>query len=275
MTGTNTFEQEVRAGDRFEFGRNWRAFLTVLNDERIALSEANLREMLGVESLAGKRFLDIGSGSGLSSLAARRLGATVTSFDFDPSSVACTEELRRRYFPDDPQWTVLRGSATDRAFVSSLGQFDVVYSWGVLHHTGDMWTGLELATLPVAPGGHLFVAIYNDQGWKSTMWKGVKKAYCSSPIGKAAVCAAFLPLYVAQGAVEDLRKARNPVRRYREPTARGMSIYHDWFDWLGGLPFEVASTEALVAFYDRHGFDLVRKRLTTSLGNNQLVFVRR
>ena len=92
---------EVQSGDRFQFGENWTRFLSLMNDERIAEAETTLRQMLGVESLDGKSFLDIGSGSGLFSLAARRLGAQVFSFDYDPASVACTREMKRRYRADD------------------------------------------------------------------------------------------------------------------------------------------------------------------------------
>ena len=105
-------EREVATGKRFRFGRNWARFLKRLNQARIAESEKNLMEFLGKEALEGKAFLDVGSGSGLSSLAARRLGAAVTSFDYDGQSVACTEELRRRYLPDDPSWTIEHGSVT-------------------------------------------------------------------------------------------------------------------------------------------------------------------
>src|SRR5687768_13784961 len=104
---TSGFEEEVAAGQRFEFGKNWQRFLSVLDDERIAEAERSLREMLGLETLAGKTFLDVGSGSGLFSLAAMRLGAErVHSFDYDPQSVACTQELKRRYFPDTTRWTI-------------------------------------------------------------------------------------------------------------------------------------------------------------------------
>src|SRR5262245_27430993 len=99
--------------------------------------------MLEIDSLAGLSFLDIGSGSGLFSLAARRLGARVHSFDYDPQSVACAAELRRRYFPGDPQWVVEEGSALDADYLTRLGKFDIVYSWGVLHHTGRMWRSEE------------------------------------------------------------------------------------------------------------------------------------
>jgi 2-polyprenyl-3-methyl-5-hydroxy-6-metoxy-1,4-benzoquinol methylase len=162
---------EVARGDRFEFGKNWSRFLSLLNDKRITEAEKSLRQMLETEDLTGKSFLDIGSGSGLFSLAARRLGARVHSFDFDPHSVACTTELRRRYFPDDESWTIAEESALHREYLTSLGTFDVVYSWGVLHHTGQMWQALDNAGLPVKRGGKLFIAIYDDTGSQSARWK--------------------------------------------------------------------------------------------------------
>ena len=68
---------------------------------RIEEAKASLKQMLDVDSLTGKTFLDVGSGSGLFSLAAIMLGVKVYSFDYDPQSVACTTELKRRYFPND------------------------------------------------------------------------------------------------------------------------------------------------------------------------------
>src|SRR3954452_16953624 len=133
----------VDTPDRFAFGANWRSFLDGLRSDHVLRAEDSLRSLLGVENLSGWRFLDIGSGSGLFSLAAHRLGAQVHSFDYDPESVACTAELKRRFFPDDPAWTVERGSVLDRDYLAKLGAFDVVYSWGVLHHTGAMWTAIE------------------------------------------------------------------------------------------------------------------------------------
>jgi 2-polyprenyl-3-methyl-5-hydroxy-6-metoxy-1,4-benzoquinol methylase len=184
--------REVDTGKRFRFGENWSRFLGVLNDDRIRQAEASLCEVLGC-SMSGKSFADVGSGSGLFSLAARRLGARVHSFDYDRQSVACTLELKRRYFAEDPLWTVEQGSVLDVEYLSSLGNFEVVYSWGVLHHTGSMWQALENVAQLVRDGGTLFVAIYNDQGKLSRHWRKIKRFCNNSPkpvqlVLVAAVC---------------------------------------------------------------------------------------
>ena len=146
----DSFSTELAEGSRFAFGGNWSKFLATITDQRIADAQRDISVMLGTDDLSGKTFLDIGSGSGLSSLAARKLGAKVRSFDFDPASVACTARLKALYFPDDDSWNVERGSVLDRGYLHSLGQYDIVYAWGVLHHTGDLWTALDYASYPYA-----------------------------------------------------------------------------------------------------------------------------
>ena len=178
---TGLHSREVGAGERFEFGKNWSRFLALVDEDRIARAANSLKKWLEVEELTGMKFLDIGSGSGLYSLAARRLGARVHSFDYDPQSVACTAELRRRYFAGDLNWTVEEASALDLVYLKTLGTFDVVYSWGVLHHTGQMWRALDNVRFSVAPGGKLFLAIYNDMGSQSTRWRLIKRAYNKLP----------------------------------------------------------------------------------------------
>ena len=262
---------------RFGFGKNWASFLNVVNENRIVEAERSLREMIGTERLAGSTVLDVGCGSGLFSLAAMRLGARrVHSFDVDPNSVACARELRRRYFAAADEWTVEGASVLDERYFESLGMWDVVYSWGVLHHTGSMWKAIEHVTRGVAPSGVLFISVYNDQGGMSRVWTAVKRQYNRSWLGKASVVAVFVPYFAGRGLVTDIMRRRNPLNRYRDyHQSRGMSVVHDWIDWLGGYPFEVAKPEEIFDFCSQRGFTL--QKLVTrggTLGCNEFVFRR-
>jgi SAM-dependent methyltransferase len=274
-TAAAAHANEVTAGERFRFGENWASFLQVLDGDRIEQAEASLKSMLPWPSLEGKRFLDAGSGSGLSSLAARRIGAEVVSFDYDPQSVACTTELRRRYYPDDPAWTVTQGSILDDAFLDGLGEFDVVYSWGVVHHTGHMWEAIEKLRRHVREDGRLFVAIYNDEGWRSALWRRVKRLYCRGRLGRALVKGIGIPYLAARTLAAYAIRGWNPIRAWRDyRKLRGMSMYHDWIDWLGGFPFEVARPEEVLDFCRPRGFELERLKTTRDLGCNEFVLRR-
>jgi 2-polyprenyl-3-methyl-5-hydroxy-6-metoxy-1,4-benzoquinol methylase len=277
----STHSAEVLAGRRFEFGANWSLFIRRLTPERIQEAEESLKNMLGVESLRGARFLDIGSGSGLFSLAARRLGAAVHSFDVDPQSVACTQELRQRFFENDSAWRVEEGSALDAAYLQKLGLFDVVYSWGVLHHTSDMWSAINNAMRRVAPGGRLFISLYNDQGAQSRRWTLKKRIYNKLPRGLRSLYIALVmgprELKLLAGAI--LRGRFVDHVRKRLPSAmysrRGMSYWRDMVDWMGGYPFEVAKPEEVFRFMRDRGFRMTE--MTTCGGGhgcNQFVFVR-
>jgi 2-polyprenyl-3-methyl-5-hydroxy-6-metoxy-1,4-benzoquinol methylase len=271
MIVTETHAAEIARGERFAFGENWRRFLKHLTAERIAAAEQSLRNMLEVTDLAGRSFLDIGSGSGLFSLAARRLGAQILSFDYDPQSVACTSELRRRYFDGDPDWRVEEGSALDRAYISSLGQFDIVYSWGVLHHTGSMWKALENASLLVRPGGLLFIALYNNQGGTSRRWTAIKRTYNRFPVFRGPLLAlSFLRLHGTE-LIRGLLRGR-PLQIFEIDKRRGMSLWRDLVDWVGGYPFEVADPGEVFEFFKKRGFHLTRLQTTHSLGCNEFVF---
>lgn len=264
--------------ERFEFGRNWAQFLRLLDDNRIQRAEESLKDLLATETLAGLSFLDVGSGSGLFSLAARRLEARVHSFDYDAHSVNCTLQLRQRYYPVDGSWTVEQGSALDAAYLSRLGRFDVVYSWGVLHHTGDMWRALDNVHPLVKPGGKLVLALYNDAGGRSVIWKALKRTYLTLP---RPLRSPYAALTILPGEMRMLASAMvkgRPSEYVRSWTKyadakRGMSRWRDVLDWVGGYPYEYAKTDKVFDFYRQRGYALARLKCSAGpLGCNEFVF---
>jgi len=274
---SNPVDKELESGERFRFGKNWQRFLKSINEDRI--EEARLRLVQFLEpNLEGRSFLDIGSGSGLHSLAARRMGARVTSFDFDPESVEATTFLKSRYAPGDTDWRIDAGSALDTDYLAQLGQYDVVYSWGVLHHTGAMWDALENIKHLVKPDGQLYIAIYNDRGETSQLWLKRKQRYCSLP----GVLKPFYFLYVY--GPHELKKLIKSVRKgkvsgYIESwsgykRSRGMTRLYDMIDWLGGLPYEFAKASTLRDFYEKDGFKLEKLIENPNTGCHELLFRR-
>jgi 2-polyprenyl-3-methyl-5-hydroxy-6-metoxy-1,4-benzoquinol methylase len=279
---------EVASGQRFQFGANWLRFSSGLDETQLRIAATSLADRLGDGFGGGGgtlpigsptnviRFLDIGCGSGIFSLAARNLGASVVSIDYDPDAIACTSALREKHFPGDAQWQVTEVSVLDQSAMQALGEFDVVYAWGSLHHTGQMWNAIKQALLRVSPGGVIVLAIYNDQGFLSHLWRGVKRLYCSSAFGRVAVLSIAVPYFYGRSIVGGLARGRSPaatIARYR--TTRGMSRYHDIVDWVGGLPFEVASPETVVQFASANGFEQrTLHPVGRAHGNNEFVFRR-
>jgi 2-polyprenyl-3-methyl-5-hydroxy-6-metoxy-1,4-benzoquinol methylase len=268
MTNTSdAHSKEIHSGERFAFGDNWAEFLKGLDEQRIKEAVASLKNMLEVEDLNGKSFLDIGSGSGLFSLAARRLGAKVFSFDYDPRSEACTRELKNRYFENDKDWSVGSGSVLDSEYLNRLGKFDIVYSWGVLHHTGNMWAALKNVQANVAKNGKLFISLYNYQPFASKYFLYVKKIYNKYPISRP-VLILIHSLYPTLPSM--LLKA---IQNRKYP--RGMSVWIDLIDWLGGYPFEVSTPQEIFEYYKSCGYHLTKlKTVGGRLGCNEYVFQR-
>jgi 2-polyprenyl-3-methyl-5-hydroxy-6-metoxy-1,4-benzoquinol methylase len=220
---------------RFSFGENWKSFLAQVDDVRIEEQDRALQWLVGSLRLDNLRFLDVGSGSGLSSLSARRLGASVLSFDYDRQSVNCAAELRARFFPGDPHWQVEQASILDRDYLASIGHFDVVHAWGVLHHTGAMIRAIENAAQLVTPGGLLVVALYRRTSL-CPLWKAEKRWY-SNASSRAQIRARGL--YTSLMRLAFVIRGRNfadYVVNYGGN--RGMDFVHDVHDWLGGYPYE-------------------------------------
>lgn len=272
----STHTQEVDSGQRFEFGKNWRSFIQTLTQEQIQVAESSIKEILECEDLTNKSFLDVGSGSGIFSLSAKRLGAKkICSFDYDPDSVGCTKELKSKYFNDDTNWSIVEGSVLDKQFLCSLGQFDIVYSWGVLHHTGQMWDAIKNIEPMVSDGGVIHISLYNDQEIMSKFWTAVKKAYCSNVALKWLILLIFFPLFFIAEVALGVIKYGNPLTHLARHKRRGMAWFNDWVDWLGGYPFEVATPDEVIDFFWNKGYVLKKLISTNGSGCNQFLFIQK
>ncbi len=265
----------------FSFGENWQEFLRTLDEDRIRIAQSSLVEFMDLPDLKGKSFLDIGCGSGLFSYAAFNLGAaSVVSFDPDPLCVQCCTLLRQKAGSPN-NWEVRQGSILDEGFTSGLGSFDVVYSWGVLHHTGKMWDAMTNSAGLASPGGYLYIAIYNKllrrdgvEAWIHSFWTAVKKVHNSHPlIGRYILeppaLAAYLSIVVVRG--------ENPVKHVKNYRShRGMSWKTDATDWLGGYPYEYATVEEVFKFIRGNfpDFNLVNIKTTSGRGLNWYLFKR-
>jgi 2-polyprenyl-6-hydroxyphenyl methylase/3-demethylubiquinone-9 3-methyltransferase len=240
----------------FAFGRNWASFVDHLDGAQVERAINGLAQLLRPDEIEGKTFLDIGSGSGLSMLAALRLGAAaVTGVDLDPSSVDTARRLLEQRAPADAApWSVSVASVFDLG-PPTHGTFDVVHSWGVLHHTGDMHRAIETAGHLVAPGGVYVLALYQKTRY-CDFWRREKRFYSSAPPVAQAMTRGLYKSAVLAGVAAT---RRNPVRYLREyGSARGMDFHHDVHDWLGGYPYESIEPEALRGDLARLGFDQVR-----------------
>ena len=217
----------------FEFGKNWASYAKLITESQIDIAVAELQRLLGGR-LDGKRFLDIGCGSGLHSLAALRLGASeVVAVDIDPDSVETTRRVLGEHAAAG-SWRTLKVSVFDLD-PKALGDFDVVYSWGVLHHTGALYRAVPLAAAMVRPGGQFAFALYRKTLF-CWLWTLEKRWYAhANPGGQKAARAVYLALFRV-ACVLRLRSYKRYAAEYR--AQRGMDMFHDIHDWMGGWPYE-------------------------------------
>jgi SAM-dependent methyltransferase len=230
---------------QFKFGENWASYSALIEAPQIKEAEAGLLKLIPADELRGASFLDIGCGSGLHSLAAARLGATVTAIDRDSDCIRTTDALLGKH---GVAGRTLCVSVFD---AGPLGAFDIVYSWGVLHHTGAMWPALERAASYVRPGGLLAVALYRATRLDG-FWTLEKRLYSQAPRPIQAVArAGYRGLYRMANVLRG-RDHRAFLKNYR--TSRGMDFDHDVHDWLGGYPYETASAPDVAATMEQLGF---------------------
>ena len=178
------------------------------------------------------------------------------------------------------EWPDLHGSILDTRFLATRGQFDIVYAWGVLHHTGQMWGAFSHVMDLVKPGGRLYVAIYNDQGAASSRWRLIKRLYNRGPfVVRQALLLAVGAYFIGRGVLGRITRPGHAMPLtscgHRGKRGRGMSRWHDLVDWVGGYPFEVAKPEDVFDFCRARGFALRRlKTVGGGLANNEFVFIR-
>ena len=243
--------------EHFAFGRNWERYAELIDPARIAWAEASILEFVAAEDIESSRFFDIGCGSGLFSLAALNLGAgEVVAGDVDPVSVSTTNKVLQAAGPDG-RWTV-RECSVFELDESDLGTFDIVYSWGVLHHTGDMWRAIECAAQFVRPCGLLFLALYR-RTVLCGLWRIEKRWFTRGPDWYRAMVRQAYRLAFVAGLLATGRRPAAFFADYRRK--RGMDWMHDMEDWLGGYPYESVRPDALEAYLTKRGFALLTSKV--------------
>jgi SAM-dependent methyltransferase len=260
----------------FGFGRNWSNFIERhFSEERVEISRKQMLEFLGLNDMKGLYFLDVGCGSGLHSLAAFRSGAEkIVSYDVDPESVMTTRKLRE-YAGSPAYWEVLQGSILDDAFVSSLAQADLVYSWGVLHHTGNMWKGMENCVKLMKDTGLFFAALYDydiQTSPTAEFWLDVKRRYNQSGwFGKRRLVAWYYWHFLLYRNLKNLGTVWKRVRTHKR--GRGMALYTDVVDWLGGWPMEYAKRQDVKDWAHKNGLEIAT--MVTGKANSEYLFRKR
>lgn len=253
----------------FSFGENWKAFSENITEENYKEAKKSVTEL--IPRIKDRTFLDIGCGSGLFSIALSSLGAKrVVGVDVDPVCVEVSKKNLAKFKIADPDIKPEIVEFKVKSILNNadeLGVFDVVYSWGVLHHTGNMYKAFNNAASLVKDGGALIISIYNRH-FTSYPWKIIKKLYNISPgIIKKLMIVLFYPIIFLAKIV--LMK-KNPFY-----VRRGMSFYYDLVDWIGGYPYEYASIKEVCGYFEARGFKTVNVIPTYGFtGCNEFVFER-
>ncbi len=260
---------------QFDFGKNWKEFSEkALSQEKVEQARSDFRALMGDINVRDATFLDIGFGQGLTLLIAAEMGAKSVGCEINPISSQVLDFNRERFFPlGNAAIPVVIGSVLDPKVIGDLKQidflsgksYDIVHSWGVLHHTGKMWDAIRVSSGLVRPGGHLIISIYNRH-WTNGIWRMIKWFYNKSPkiIQKLLVYSSVPVIYVAKFLVT----GKNPTK-----SKRGMDFYFDIIDWLGGYPYEYATKNEVIGFVQKRGFKCLRcVPANVPTGCNEFIF---
>jgi 2-polyprenyl-6-hydroxyphenyl methylase/3-demethylubiquinone-9 3-methyltransferase len=256
--------------ERFDFGENWKNYnKKYLTEDKIRQANEAFIKFTEIQTLKELTVVDIGCGSGIHSLNFSRMNPKLLlSFDYDYKSVEATNYLKEVH--KNKNWDVKQGSILDEKFLLRMPQFDLVYAWGVLHHTGNVWLAIKNSCDLVSEGGILYLALYSSDvkmlNRESTYWLKVKKKYNQSGfIVKRLIELSFISREKSLSALNFLRvlikslvsRQKNKTKFFsRQKRYRGMSYLIDVRDWLGGWPMEYVSDDAVIELISSKNFVL-------------------
>ena len=259
--------------ERFEFGKNWEKFVDQYNDTRLQEARQSIDKHFFISAsklMTSKKFLDIGCGSGLFSAAAYSLGCDVVSIDYDQNSVLATKKLREKADLKSQRvgqtWAIRHGDILDPMLLKTLGNFQYIYCWGVLHHTGDVLRAINNLITLADIDTRICISIYNDQGWISKYWLWVKRLYNKSKLTKCLMILVHFPYPFCVSVLGHILKNRGK---------RGMAPWTDYLDWIGGLPFEPLTPQVVIKLFEKAGFKTIDCSLVGNKhGCNEFIFQR-